>query len=249
MPGRKKLATRVFTMNGSDENPLGHKVRPPITLSDRAAAIRYKLRDIVFPKALDVIPRYEFEEGVVELRRRVARILDDAEERPVSFIGIGGESGSCKTTLAKELGYPYISLDDYFKVKYRKGDHDRPKGVEFSLLRAHLNLLGNNEPILKPVYKWEKGAEKRRVPFYPAPVIVVEGLLALDRRIAGAYALRVYMESDRDVAKKRIVERGVRERKMEPEYACVHLEEVVEPLAKIYARNTKRQADIIIFSR
>ena len=231
----------------SKKRPCGEitEKRKIITLLDHATELEYQVRNLFFPKALDCVPGYKFEDGIMEIKERIRQLSAVARPGETLFIGVGGECGSGKTALAKRLGFPVLSMDDYFQYDFRNGDHDRRKGVNFRLIHRHIKSLRHGKAVTKRVNTWDERDNMKEL-FQPAPIIVVEGLLALDRKLVKEYALKVYVETERRVARERVIERDVRERGRTKDGIIQYFEDVIEPLGKIYTRNTKREADLII---
>jgi len=81
------------------------------------------------------------------------------------LIGISGGSGAGKTTIVKSLVDHYqnnaavLELDSYYKDfsdltfdNREKLNFDHPKSFDYKLLKAHINLLLQNEKIKSPIY-------------------------------------------------------------------------------------------------
>ncbi|MCZ7625391.1 MAG: hypothetical protein M5R38_05750 [Candidatus Methylomirabilis sp.] len=106
-------------------------------------------------------------------------------------IGIGGGTGSGKTTLARSLvnhfsGGCVFDLDSYYldrsQTEFQDRDYlnyDEPSAFDIRLLLDHLRRAQAGEMVWKPRYSFENhtrtGAEK----LYPSTLIIVEGLLLL----------------------------------------------------------------------
>ncbi len=89
------------------------------------------------------------------------------------LIGISGGSGAGKTTIVKSLVDHYenkaavLELDSYYKDfsdltfdDREKLNFDHPKSFDYKLLKAHINLLLQNEKIISPIYDYKKHKRK-----------------------------------------------------------------------------------------
>ena len=107
------------------------------------------------------------------------------------LIGISGGSGAGKTTIVKSLVDHYqnkaavLELDSYYKDfsdltfdNREKLNFDHPKSFDYKLLKAHINLLLQNEKIKSPIYDYKKHKRKENSKtIYPNKLIFLEGTL------------------------------------------------------------------------
>src|SRR5579871_5938182 len=112
---------------------------------------------------------------------------------PPRILAVAGASGSGKTTLAealaRTLGGIHFSLDSYYRdlshlpwEERTQANFDDPAMIEITLLGGHLAELAAGRPIERPVYDFAgytriQGRSER---VEPKPVIIVEGLFALN---------------------------------------------------------------------
>ena len=81
----------------------------------------------------------------------------------------------------------------------------------------------------------------------PAPIIVVEGILALyDADLRAKFDLKVFVDADPDVRFIRRLQRDVRERGRSPESVIHQYLETVRPSHLQFTEPSKRYADVII---
>lgn len=87
------------------------------------------------------------------------------EAIPLRIIGVVGNSGSGKSTVADhlktELGAKVISLDNYYKglpegVLAEDYNFDHPDAIDWELLKEHLSLLARGIGIFINTYNFEK---------------------------------------------------------------------------------------------
>lgn len=115
-------------------------------------------------------------------------MTDTTQAQPV-IIGIVGNSGSGKTTMAAGLAQVLgpdrtliICADDY--IKYARKEraersvtaHD-PAANYLDILEQHVSLLRDGQPILKPVYNHAGGVLEPADYVRPKDFIILEGLL------------------------------------------------------------------------
>ncbi|TVR82313.1 MAG: phosphoribulokinase [Rhodospirillales bacterium] len=132
--------------------------------------------------------------------------LTSQDYRPV-VIGIVGDSGAGKTTLAAGLAEALgrertlvICTDDYHRQsraeRARLGvtPHD-PACNYMDILEQHIDLLRAGEPVLKPVYNHRGGVLDPPEYVTPKPFIILEGLLGYSSaRLRDAYDIKLYLE-------------------------------------------------------
>ncbi len=145
--------------------------------------------------------------------------------RPL-ILGVAGCSGSGKTTLARELtaqlGARLLPLDLYYRdlsdvpvAKRTQHNFDHPDSLESDLLLRQLDQLAAGKAIERPFYDF---STHTRVPdrsehIEPAPVLIVEGILALHYpELRRRFDLSVFVHTPTAVCLARRIDRDVRER-------------------------------------
>jgi len=132
-------------------------------------------------------------------------------DRPV-LLGIIGDSAAGKTTLAMGIARILgdnqvltICSDDYHIYSRAERAERRitalhPDSNQIDILEQHLQLLRDNQPILKPIYNHELGTLEPAQYLAPRPYIIVEGLLGYHTRsMRDCYDVKVFMEPDEDL--------------------------------------------------
>jgi uridine kinase len=178
------------------------------------------------------------------------------------IIGIGGGSGSGKTTIAESViasvgadtvsliqhdayyrDLPHLDLEDRALVNY-----DHPDSLETELLIEHLHRLREGEPVERPVYDFtvhRRTAETVVVP--PDPVVIIEGILVLsERELRDAMDLRIYVDADADLRLIRRLQRDIHERRRTVDSVIAQYQETVRPMHLQFVEPSKRYADIIV---
>jgi phosphoribulokinase len=174
------------------------------------------------------------------------------------FVGIGGDSGTGKSTLTSAfydlLGGERITtvcLDDYHSLDRRERaligvTPLNPRANNFALMEEQLWTLKRGEPIAKPVYDHADGTFKPAERVEPNEVVIVQGLHPfLLPGIREAFDLKVWLDPEtklrirwklqRDVAKRGYNESQVR---AEIEARRADAEAHIEP--------QRKQADLVV---
>lgn len=177
-------------------------------------------------------------------------------------IGIGGGSGSGKTTIAQSIvesiGHDEVTLiqhDAYYRdqthlpIEERaKLNYDHPDSMESDLLVAHLRDLVAGKAIERPVYDFtvhNRAAETVRVE--PKQAIIVEGILVLSEpSLREVMDLKVYVDTDADLRIARRWERDIKDRGRTFDSVRDQYLTTVRPMHLQFVEPSKRYADIVI---
>ncbi len=177
-------------------------------------------------------------------------------------LGIAGGSGSGKSTVVARvegivgLGrLALLPMDNYYKdashlplAERAKTNYDHPDAFDLDLLVEHLEALTQGRAVEMPQYSFVEHArlpQTRRVA--SAPVIVVEGILALyDPRLRERMDLKVYVDADPDVRFIRRLRRDIAERGRTVESVIEQYLSSVRPMHLAFVEPTKRYADLIV---
>ena len=131
-------------------------------------------------------------------------------------MGIGGGSGSGKTTIVKEilkqLGTETVSViqhDSYYKNRPELSfeertriNFDHPDSLETNLLIEHLNLLISGKNVEIPVFhhftKYLRDSSTKKVE--SRPILIVEGILVFnDKELRDLMNLKVFIDVPPDL--------------------------------------------------
>ncbi len=177
-------------------------------------------------------------------------------------IGIGGGTGSGKTTVAMRIrgilgeeNCEVLPMDNYYKdmshlplEERRKQNYDHPVMIEHTLLAEHLKKLLRGETVEIPTYDfatYTRGEET--ITFEPKPFIVVEGIFALYyEELLALYDLAIYVDAEDDIRFIRRLKRDIKERGRSVDSVIDQYLNTVKPMHDAYVEPTKKNADIII---
>ncbi|MEF8915446.1 uridine kinase, partial [Natronomonas sp.] len=127
-------------------------------------------------------------------------------------------------------------------------NYDHPDAFDWELVRDHLDALESGDPIEMPQYDFEDHCRTdATVHVDPAPVVVIEGILALyDQAVRERLDLRLYVETDADVRVLRRIQRDVEERGRDLSGVIDQYLSTVKPMHEQFVRPTKRDAHLVI---
>lgn len=177
-------------------------------------------------------------------------------------IGIAGGSGSGKTTVLARIidafgsdqiavldhdAY-YQDLADYSPEERETFNFDHPDALETKLMREHLDVLSQGEPIEKPIYDFTTHRRKEETEtIEPRPVVIIEGILVLaERELEEAMDIRIYVDTADDIRLMRRIRRDIQERGRSIDGVLRQYERTVRPMHIEFVEPSKRKADIII---
>lgn len=169
---------------------------------------------------------------------------------------IAGGSGCGKTTLAEGLAacmgtsaVSLLHLDDYQRPKGAvpmtasgRRNYDHPTAINWRAFVADLAKLKNGEPVAVTTHRKTSSMEEGTVPdvtkiVVPAPLVVVEGYLALHHEEARAlYDASLFLRAPHDVrlARRRWVK--------DPQY----VREVLAPMHQCFVEPTAAYATLVL---
>ncbi len=177
-------------------------------------------------------------------------------------IGIAGGTGSGKTTVTRRVievvgkdRVALLQMDNYYKnqdhltfEERTRINYDHPDAFDMPLLVDHLERLVQGEPVESPLYSFVEHTRARETKqVRPAPVVVLEGILALyDAGLRNHMHLKVFVDADPDVRFIRRLRRDVNERGRSPESVIEQYLNFVRPMHIAFVEPSKRYADVII---
>ncbi|AEE18849.1 uridine kinase [Dokdonia sp. Hel_I_63] len=178
------------------------------------------------------------------------------------IIGIGGGTGSGKTTVVDQIvsdlpegQVTVISQDSYYKdlsalsmEDRKKVNFDHPNAIDFPLLCQHLVELKEGRNILQPMYSFvAHNRIDETVLTSPTNVLVVEGILILtDPNIRNLFDIKVFVHADSDERLIRRLKRDIAERGRDLDEVLNRYQTTLKPMHQQFIEPTKEFADIII---
>ena len=177
------------------------------------------------------------------------------------LMGIAGGTGSGKTLVARSIGEALgqrivvIGQDSYYLDRpdmpfeeRAKINYDHPDAFDHELLNSHLQQLVRGEAIDMPEYDYAKHSRsKTSVRVAPAPIIVVEGILALAiPALRSLFDVKIFVDTDADVRFIRRLSRDIKERGRTPDSVIDQYMGVVRLMHLEFVEPSKRYADIIV---
>ena len=178
---------------------------------------------------------------------------------PSVAVGIAGGTGAGKTTLARLLAEALgqvivLDLDSYYldrselsRESRDRLNFDEPGAFDVTLLVHHLRQLRAGCPVEKPRYSFEHHARTGVETVSPAPVVLVEGLLALWwEELRGVFDLKIYVDASPDLRVQRRIQRDVEFRGRSVESVRRQYEVTVRPMHELYVAPTRAHADLVL---
>jgi uridine kinase len=178
------------------------------------------------------------------------------------IIGIGGGTGSGKTTVVNEIikqlpenEVGIISQDSYYQdtshLNYEqrtKINFDHPRSIDFDLLCEHLTELKKGKPIDQPVYSFVKhNRTGDTIHTLPRKVMIVEGILILTNpEIRKMFDIKIFVHADSDERLIRRIKRDITQRGRDIDEVLARYQNTLKPMHMQFIEPTKEFADIII---
>ena len=176
-------------------------------------------------------------------------------------IGLGGGSGSGKTTFAEMLiqYFPnkiacincdnyYLPHDDLSLVERNKLNYDDPSAIDIDLLVSHLKLLKEGVDVESPVYDFARHTRSNRTKTIECrPIIIIDGIMIYtDLQLRNMIDFKIYMDTDADERILRRLKRDIEERGRTLDSVIDQYKTSVKPMYEMHIAPTKACADIII---
>jgi len=177
-------------------------------------------------------------------------------------VGLAGGTASGKTTvvgaICDALGpdrVAVMALDHYYRdlsalpLNERKTyNFDHPDAFDLPLILKHLDALERGDTVESPRYSFSLSVRtEETVRVDSAPVIIVEGILALAHpELLEHYDLRIFVDSADDLRLIRRLERDVDDRGRSLEETTTRYLRWVRPMHQAFVEPSKAEADIIL---
>lgn len=177
----------------------------------------------------------------------------------MKVVGIGGRSGSGKTTVCRELAasdperFQILSLDNYQKPVTDPGlpringmiNWDDPSIMLWQKLRDDITTLRAGRKVHTHIWARRSVAGvKEPAVLEPREIIIVEGYLALYAAVAGLCDQTFFFDQDRDIAYvRRRQARGADDTEsVQDTYRTL----ILDPMHELHVEPTKATADVVI---
>ncbi len=178
------------------------------------------------------------------------------------IIGIGGGTGSGKTTVAREVRkhFPeesvvilhhdsyYVDRSDLPPSSRENINYDHPDSFDNELLLFHLNELRGGRPVEKPIYDFETHTRRKEtITVRTARIILIEGILVLaEDALRESMDIKLYVDTDADERFIRRLRRDIADRGRTVDQVIEQYLKTVRPMHLQFVETSKRYADVII---
>ncbi|MFH1690083.1 MAG: uridine kinase [Candidatus Eisenbacteria bacterium] len=178
------------------------------------------------------------------------------------IIGIGGGTGSGKTTVAKQVRkhFPeesvvivhhdsyYVDRSDLSPASRENINYDHPDSFDNELLLAQLNDLRGGKAVDKPIYDFETHTRRKEtITVRPARIILLEGILVLAEDVLReTMDIKLYVDTDADERFIRRLRRDISDRGRTVDQVIEQYLKTVRPMHLQFVETSKRYADVII---
>jgi uridine kinase len=178
------------------------------------------------------------------------------------LVGITGGSGSGKTRFIKEIGALFgqddiciLSQDNYYKkadqhIRDENGhiNYDLPECIDLDAFKDDISRLCDNEAVKRKEYRFQhENQEGEWIEFYPAPIIIAEGLfLFYKEELCNLFDLKIFIDADEDIQLERRIRRDTAERNIPYDFVLYQWKNHVKPAFDQYLLPYKHKADLIV---
>jgi uridine kinase len=177
------------------------------------------------------------------------------------IIGVCGGSASGKSSICKDIisklsnhKVNIISQDNFYKsldstIDVDKYNFDHPNAIDFDYLLECINKLKEGNSIDIPIYDFVSHTRLLNdiITIPSAEVILVEGILIFnDERLRYMFDLKIFIETDSDLALIRRIQRDMSDRKRTLNSIIDQYIKFVKPSYEEFVLPYKKYADIII---
>jgi uridine kinase len=178
------------------------------------------------------------------------------------IIGIGGGTGSGKTTVAKQVRkhFPetsvvivhhdsyYVDRGDLPPASRENINYDHPDSFDNELLIAQLSDLRAGREIEKPIYDFETHTRRKEtITVRSARIILLEGIMVLaEDALREMMDIKLYVDTDADERFIRRLKRDIANRGRTVDQVIEQYLRTVRPMHLQFVETSKRYADVII---
>lgn len=202
------------------------------------------------------------------INRFTKRLINNPSKR--FLIGISGESASGKSTICNEikntieqLSMPVsvLSTDNYFNdisdlikqygsfdnLRDNGYDIDAPESFQLDLLKLDLEKLAHGIDIKAPKYvpNGTGVSIPEAIDIRSDKIIVVEGIATMYKDVKDVFDVKIYIETNSDIRRNRIIKRAVSERNQDEANALKHWQYLLAAGEK-YVKPCRQDADFVL---
>jgi len=180
----------------------------------------------------------------------------------VTIIGIGGGTGSGKTSLARRIAKHFdpeqvaiVEQDSYYLDRSdmplserRKANFDHPDAFDMELLVWQMGRLKSGEVVEQPIYCCRTHTRTSRTrTVEPCAVVMLEGILVLHPpELRGLMDVKIYVDTPDDVRFIRRLQRDMRERGRSVKEVIEQYYDTVRPMHLKFVEPTRESADLVM---
>lgn len=178
----------------------------------------------------------------------------------VKVIGIGGGSGSGKTTIVRKISelvpqFAFVPQDNYYRSASHVSndnitafDFDRPDAFDNALLIEHLDALRAGRGVEMPTYDFVRNVRKEEtIRVEPSRLVIFEGIMIFaDQAVRERLDLKIFVDTPDDIRFIRRLTRDIKERGRTLDSVIEQYLTIVRPGHYEFIEPTKQYADIII---
>jgi uridine kinase len=181
---------------------------------------------------------------------------------PPLIIGVGGGSGSGKTTVVKKIVHGIgknnillIEHDSYYRdlshitlAERQQQNFDHPSALETELMIRHLDALKKGYQVELPVYDFVAHTRSSKtISAVPRGIILIDGILIFaEPKLRALMDIKIYVDTDDDVRLLRRLRRDIIDRGRDFDGVLIQYEKFVRPMHLEFVEPSKRYSDIII---
>ena len=137
-----------------------------------------------------------------------------------TLIAISGAAGSGKTSFSKILfkalggndACSLIRMDTHYTgepLSTGELNFDHPDSLDWKTLNSNINKLLKGKNIQNPIYSFEEHTRiKKTFLIESKPIMIVEGLWALNHRFEAKQTVRIFIDVKEKVRYRRMIDRG-----------------------------------------
>ncbi len=178
------------------------------------------------------------------------------------IIGIGGGTGSGKTTVVRKIieslpddSVAVIPQDSYYNDQShlpldvrKRTNFDHPDAFEWPLFAHQIQELKSGRSIEQPTYSYITCTRlSETIHVEPKEVIIIEGIMALyDKKLRDLMDLKIFVDAGSDERLLRVISRDIVERGHPLEMLVDKYRNILKPMHDEFIEPTKQFADIII---